>query len=117
MNVFHFIDQKIYRGCLSDSSNERLMCDQSEKHQLGVCSTCTGSGCNKQPKFQKPKLSCLKCDDEKSCAYPQKSFDAEPCQKNVLFGDEESCFTYQNKSNQFKFCLFSIHNSNYFFLN
>lgn len=97
-NQFTFVDQKIYRGCLSDSTNDRLMCDQSEKHQLGFCDTCSGSGCNNQTKMAKPKLSCLKCNDEKACAYHQYAQDAEPCQKIVLFGDKESCFTYHLNS-------------------
>lgn len=96
---FYFVDQKIYRGCLSDSSDERLMCDLSQKYKLGFCDICSGSGCNNQPKEVKPKLSCLKCNDEKSCALAQNASDAKPCQKNVLFGDKESCFTYQFKSN------------------
>lgn len=102
-NLFTFVDQKIFRGCLSDSSNARLMCDQSEKHKLGFCDTCSGSGCNNQPKMAKPKLSCLKCNDEKICAFSQYSHDARPCQKNVLFGDKESCFTRRSDSNEFMF--------------
>lgn len=91
----------MYRGCLSDSSNDRLMCDQSVKYKLGFCATCSGSGCNDQPKLAKPKLSCVKCDDEKSCTYVQYANDAVPCNKNVLFGVVESCFTHYSNSKDF----------------
>lgn len=106
-NLFTFIDQKIYRGCLSDSSDGRLMCDQSEKYNLGFCDMCSGSECNNQPKMTKPKLSCLKCNDEKACAFAQDTYDARPCHKNVLFGQKESCFTHQFDSNGF-FSIFYL---------
>lgn len=91
----------MYRGCLSDSSNDRLMCDQSEEHKLGICAKCSESGCNNHPKLAKPKLSCIKCEDEKACAFGQDAQDAKLCETNVPFGVEESCFTYNVNSNGF----------------
>lgn len=109
--LFHFpafVDQKMYRGCLSDSSNERLMCDQSEEHKLGTCIRCSEAGCNNQPKLAAPKLSCLKCEDAKACAFAQDVHDAKPCEKNVRFGVKESCYTYNFNSNGYVHFLLDV---------
>lgn len=95
----------MYRGCLSDPSNERLLCDQSGEHKLGTCTKCSKSGCNNQPKWAAPKLSCLKCENTKACAFLQDASDAIPCQKYVPFGITESCYTYHIPGNAFFYLL------------
>lgn len=84
----------MYRGCLSESSNGRLLCDEGEKQNLGFCKRCSESGCNNIPKITEPKLSCFKCNDEKACAFAQDVQAPQACKNEVHFGDEESCFTH-----------------------
>lgn len=99
----------MYRGCLSDSSQARLMCGLDETDQRGVCVKCSTSGCNNQPKFDKPRLSCLKCQNDKECAFGQDASRARRCIKDLMFGDEETCFTQVINGNfEFMFDFFSI---------
>lgn len=75
---------------MSDSTNARLLCDYSKE---GICIKCSDNDCNNQPKIGSSELSCLKCNDSKICAYGQNESYAVPCEKEVKFGEEESCYT------------------------
>lgn len=66
------------------------------------------SGCNNQKKFRKPQLSCVKCNDREECAFGQDPTAAIACEKDVVFGDVETCFTLTNNSN-----VDSIFNNNF----
>lgn len=81
-------DKKIFRGCLTDSTNSRLLCEQDGT----TCVKCSLSGCNNQPKFKDPSLSCVKCNDTTDCAYGQNLNAAEVCQNSVPFAVSESCY-------------------------
>lgn len=91
------IDRKIFRGCLSDSSEPRLLCERGD--EFGKCVKCPSSGCNNQSKFRKPQLSCIKCSDSENCAFGYDPSAAEPCTQDVTFGDEESCFVHKIEGN------------------
>lgn len=89
----------MYRGCLSDSSEARLMCELNGKHQNGTCRRCSGSGCNDQPKFGRPELSCVKCNNDRECAFGQDAAKAQQCTEDVMFGEEETCFVHAISGN------------------
>lgn len=89
----------MYRGCMSDGSEPQLKCGLATEHGKGKCVKCSKPGCNDQPKLAKPKLSCLKCSDDKECAFGQESSEAEPCKNDVKFGEEETCFTHAISGN------------------
>lgn len=85
----------MYRGCLSDTSEARLLCERGDN---GTCAKCPNSGCNDRSKFRKPKLSCIQCSDSESCAFGYDPKEAKPCTQEVAFGDEESCFVHKTES-------------------
>lgn len=89
----------MFRGCLSDATEERLLCEGSNEDGLGSCVKCTTNGCNNQPKFIPPQLSCVKCSDWKECAYGQDASTATACVKDVLFGSKETCFVHSINGN------------------
>lgn len=85
--INNFTDKVIVRGCLSDSTNESLMCKQSS-----ACVKCTTSGCNNYSRYKKPEFSCVKCSDLEECAFGQNTSLVIPCANEVSLGDEESCY-------------------------
>lgn len=88
------LDKKIFRGCLSDASDERLLCERVNEHKNGSCVKCNTTGCNNQPKIEKPTLSCMNCTGSQECAFGLISLNASvPCKRPVLFGDKETCYT------------------------
>ncbi|XP_055307068.1 uncharacterized protein LOC129571321 [Sitodiplosis mosellana] len=88
-------DKKVFRGCLSDATEQRLLCELVNEHKNGSCVKCDRSGCNKQPKFVQPKLSCMHCTDSEECAFGLRfSNQTMACKNPVVFGDEETCFTH-----------------------
>lgn len=89
----------MYRGCLSDPSEARLMCELDAKHQNGTCKKCATSGCNDEPKFDRPKLSCVKCSNDEECAFGRDAAEAKQCTKDVMFGEKESCFVHAISGN------------------
>lgn len=88
----------MYRGCLSDASNDRLMCEQNDP-EIGKCVKCSENGCNNQPKVKKAEISCVQCEDATDCAYGQVAANAKTCIEDVIFGNEESCFTQSLSGN------------------
>lgn len=87
-------DKKMFRGCLSDATNERLLCELVNEHQNGSCVKCNTTGCNNQPKYKKPKLSCMKCTGSKECAFGLvDTVNSTDCKEQVVFGEEETCYT------------------------
>ncbi|XP_031624827.1 uncharacterized protein LOC116341726 [Contarinia nasturtii] len=94
---FTYVNQekKIFRGCLSDQSETRLLCDRADKHENGTCVKCRSDSCNNQPRLRKPNLSCMSCTETetKECAFGQDSSKAIACENQVVFGDKETCFT------------------------
>ncbi|XP_055308419.1 uncharacterized protein LOC129572481 [Sitodiplosis mosellana] len=87
-------DNKMFRGCLSDSTPIRLECEAYGDNKQGNCVKCKGSGCNDQPKVKQAELSCTKCSDAKECAFGQSLSAAIVCLNDVTFGDQESCFVH-----------------------
>lgn len=90
-HLFRFSDNHVYRGCLSDSSDHRLLCDQDQKKN---CITCEKSGCNDVPKMRPATLSCIQCSGSAECAFGFEEKSAAPCQGQVRLGSEESCYIY-----------------------
>lgn len=84
-------DKKMHRGCLSDATESRLMCELDE---TGICMKCSSSGCNNHPKRGKPQFSCLKCSDDDGCTSGQNASESVPCTGDVTFDEEETCFTH-----------------------
>lgn len=82
--------KKMHRGCSSDVSNARLLCDRGSKVH---CVKCSGNGCNNQPKQMEPSRSCVKCKDATDCAFSQLGNLSIQCIKTVEFGQQETCFT------------------------
>lgn len=84
---------KIYRGCLTDPSEERLLCDRQEKDN--ICIKCAETECNDMPKLREPSLSCVHCHSKISeeCGFEQDKTSAIRCKKSILFGRQESCYT------------------------
>lgn len=96
----------MFRGCLSDASNQRLLCERVNEDGNGTCIKCNTSGCNNQPKLKQPTLSCMNCTDSEVCAFGldlKSSNLTIACEKPVLFGDKETCFTQWISGN----CLLS----------
>lgn len=81
----------MYRGCLSDL-NARLICDQEYVNKTGICVKCLESNCNSLPKYQASTLSCVQCSGYKDCTFGQDSKNHQKCKRNVMFGNNESCF-------------------------
>lgn len=88
-----FTDEHVYRGCLSDSSDHRLLCDQDQK-QNHSCITCEESGCNDTPKIRNSTLSCIQCKGSHECAFGFEKDSASRCKKDVRLGLEETCYIY-----------------------
>lgn len=94
---FHsFEEGTIYRGCLTDPSEERLLCDQQTPNKSSRCVKCGESGCNDMPKMREPLLSCVHCSESEECAFGQSREKAILCKSSIQFGNEESCFTHFN---------------------
>ena len=52
-------------------------------------------GYDNEPKFEPAKLSCMNCSDSEECAFGLESSDKSyACEKPVVFGDNETCFTH-----------------------
>lgn len=83
----------MFRGCLSDATKVRLLCEQKNKSNKGTCVLCSNTGCNNQPKERQPELTCVNCTGSEECAFGYNASMAISCEKNVALGDEESCFT------------------------
>lgn len=99
LNVFCLLsEKKMFRGCFSDTTEARMLCGRIDLHEHGTCIRCSSDGCNDQQKFLKPELSCVNCKDSDECAYGQNSADAIPCTKDIVLGDQETCFTHSISS-------------------
>lgn len=101
---FPIEENKIYRGCLTDPSEERLLCDQETPNKTKKCVKCGESGCNNLPKIRKASLSCVHCEKSEECAFGQQKKKASPCQNDVPFGYQETCYTHYGKLKNNKFC-------------
>lgn len=78
----------VIRGCLSDTLTSEF-CTKNFKR----CKICQTSNCNNERIIREPKLSCIKCDNSEKCLWGFDQNEAEKCQSNVYFYEEESCFT------------------------
>lgn len=96
-SFFSMKENKIYRGCLTDPSEERLLCDQQVPNKTKKCVKCGESGCNDLPKIRKASLSCVHCDKSEECAFGQQKEKAIPCQNDVPFSHQETCYTRYGK--------------------
>lgn len=88
-------DKKLRRGCLTDNYEMDKKCSTSEKQNCFICST---SGCNNQNQTSSPTLECFDCNATTECAWGQKDANVARCQKDVYFGQNESCFILMNNS-------------------
>lgn len=93
--LFHAINLfvgtgEMHRGCLSDTSYARMLCDQG----FGVCKKCSFNGCNNEPKHRPSTLSCMHCNDSAECAFGLDESKHYRCHKMPLFGDVETCYTF-----------------------
>lgn len=86
-------ERKMYRGCLTDSTEGRLMCQVDDRN----CKICNGDACNIDPIVTPPSLSCIKCHDKKGCVYGQSGKNSQNCTMPYLFGTNETCFTREFK--------------------
>ncbi|XP_055309662.1 uncharacterized protein LOC129573299 [Sitodiplosis mosellana] len=88
--AFLAADNKIYRGCMTDTNDHRLLCEKDKK---GLCLKCGETGCNNMARIRPPSLSCVHCGKSAECSFGQDEKDATQCKTNVPFGAEESCYT------------------------
>lgn len=88
----------IHRGCLTDASEARLLCDEDSpsiaEGGSSLCEKCAENGCNVEPKYKNAELACLKCNDSQKCAFGQDDSNRIFCSSSVLFGEEETCYSY-----------------------
>lgn len=87
-------DKKMYRGCKSDATKERQLCDAEDN---GTCVKCSDDGCNDHPMYGTPTLSCINCHDANECGFGQNVSTAAACKEAVLFGAKESCFVHSHE--------------------
>lgn len=78
------------RGCLSDSFFSEFCTKNPQK-----CKTCQTSNCNSESVIQSPKLSCIMCESSEECLYGFDENFAKPCEHDVFFYEQESCFTFK----------------------
>lgn len=87
--------KQITRGCKSDFGPDEDFCEED------TCKRCTYEGCNRDPKYSKPQLFCIKCeatsDRNNSCLWGHHFSNAEQCETIIEFGIQEACFTSINK--------------------
>lgn len=102
---FQFSDNHVYRGCLSDSSDHRLLCDQDQKKNRN-CITCEKSGCNDVPKVRRANISCIQCSGSLECAFGFEKDAAVACEGFVRLGSEESCYIHDKNG---KLNHFNLH--------
>lgn len=97
LNFNFFPDNKISRGCLTDTANSRILCNES----FPTCEICTRDACNNHPKLRAAKLSCFQCNDTEKCGYGQMVPMANNavCTNDVMFSHTESCFVHKDKDN------------------
>lgn len=96
MNLNHILDNIIYRGCLTDTSDHRLLCEKDDPNKKDLCLKCRASGCNNVAKVRPPSLSCIHCDKSAECAFGQDKKKATLCKSDVTFGAYESCYTHHS---------------------
>lgn len=54
---------------------------------------CDEDGCNHVPHKSEPQLECIICSDDKECAFGHDMDSEQTCEKDVMFGQNETCFT------------------------
>lgn len=86
-------ENKIFRGCITDSSDSRILCGDYPES----CVECKLNGCNSQPKDQPAQLKCHQCSGPGDCAFGQNAGLEQPCKMKVPFLTVESCFTLASK--------------------
>lgn len=106
-HLFNYLDQKIYRGCMSDF-NSRLICDEEYVNKTGICVKCLQSNCNSAPKFKAPTLSCVECMGYEECTFGQSSKETVKCKNDVMFGNDETCFVRYHAGKIFVLSLILI---------
>lgn len=88
--IFNSLDGEMHRGCLTDTTDSRLLCEQPGSE----CVKCSENGCNNQPQHREPQLSCVYCEDSTDCAFGQVNVELKKCESNVSFTSNETCFTH-----------------------
>lgn len=98
----------MYRGCISDNTKQRMLCDEETPNKEGICKKCSESGCNDMPRSKSPSISCVHCDKSLECAYGQNETNLIACKGDIKFGTEESCYTHYGKTILFLQIYFSL---------
>lgn len=88
-------DNKIYRGCLTDNTEARLLCGKDDGDH---CVKCETTGCNDVPRIRSPSLSCITCNQTDECAFGHRKKSATDCVNDVKLGSYESCYTFSHPS-------------------
>lgn len=78
----------MHRGCFSDQSLARSQCDKNDVK----CNKCLTDGCNNEPMFKAPTLSCMRCNDSAECAFGADNSKRYKCSRGPLFGEVETCY-------------------------
>lgn len=89
-------DMNIVRGCKTDTEIFEICTEKEDQ-----CRSCKTDGCNYEPKFSKPKLSCIKCTStafDSSCEWGFNQNKALLCQEDLALGDQEECYIQTNDS-------------------
>lgn len=94
LSFIKILDDNVYRGCLSESSDHRLLCDLSKEN----CIKCAKFGCNDVPKIRPSALSCIQCSGSAECAFGFEKDSATKCKGKVQLGLVESCYVYHDNS-------------------
>lgn len=88
-NSVLYVEKGLDRGCVSDISESRVKCQT----KIGSCDMCDEDGCNTHPYKAESDLECITCADDKECAFGQLLDLSKPCERKVMFGQNETCFT------------------------
>lgn len=93
-SCYFFLDENssVHRGCLSDTDNATVSCQEDEIK----CKTCQTSNCNSESVMKEPELTCITCDtthsDECNWGFAVTSGSAKKCEKERYFYEEETCY-------------------------
>lgn len=84
------------RGCASDRTDDRNTCNTSSQQ----CVLCSGSSCNTPPAIAQSYLSCIQCSNaDVKCGWGHSADEAISCSSDVVFPNEESCYTLAHNNN------------------
>lgn len=91
-------DMKMIRGCKTDTNIEQTCIEMGD----GKCHRCQYEMCNKQAKYSRPGIFCIKCRSDgltSKCAMGHAVESSVICRDQVLLGQGEKCFVAVYKNN------------------